>query len=149
MKNLTEKKKWFFFGRQYGKNIRIIQAVYYKRVNRSRTSITINYDNMVRRAKELRAKRNMKWLGTYHTHVEEGEDISYGLSDDDRDSLMAEPTCLGLTVCIWATNDPSMSKPCIRRLTEMKRFDNSNYRYIISGYYRTSKSLHLVPLEYI
>jgi hypothetical protein len=129
-----EERTGFLFGTIKKRKIKITKAVSYKGGVRKRTGIKFYPDAVSKRGNELALQFRKKWLGTYHTHVEESDDIPIGLSDEGRKSFIENSLPVELVISIWATDNSKRLKPGRKRLLAIKRFGDTNYRYVISGY---------------
>ncbi len=78
----------FLYGTIKNRNVKITKAVSYKSGVKKRSGIDFYADSFDKRGNALSAQLRKKWLGTYHTHVEESDDIAIGLSDVDRKSFI-------------------------------------------------------------
>ena len=58
------------------RNVKITKAVSYKGGVRKRSGIDFYADRFDKRGNALSAQFRRKWLGTYHTHVEESDDYT-------------------------------------------------------------------------
>jgi hypothetical protein len=134
----------FLFGIVKNQNVKITRAVAYKGGVRKRSGIDFYADSFDKRGNILSMQLRKKWLGTYHTHVEESNDIAIGLSDVDRKSFIENSLPIELVVSIWATDNSGRLKPGRKRLLGIKRFGDTNYRYVISGYLITKQGPGLI-----
>jgi hypothetical protein len=139
-----QERMGFLFGIIKNRNIKITKAVSYKGGIRKRSGIDFYADSFDKRGNTLSEQLRKKWLGTYHTHVEECDDISIGLSDDDRKSFIENSLPIELIISIWATDNSKRLKPGRKRLLAIKRFGDTNYRYVISGYLITMQGPRLI-----
>jgi hypothetical protein len=136
----------FLFGAIDKGCIKITKAVAYKGGVRKRTGIDIYADNFDRRGHTLSVQLRKKWLGTYHTHVEVDDDIPIGISEDDIDAFADNESIVELIVSVWATDNACRLKQGKKRLLAIKRFGDTNYRFVISGYVMTKRGPRLVRL---
>jgi len=139
-----QERMGFLFGIKNQKSIRVTKAVFYKGGKKGRTGITYNLEDFVKRGKQLASLFKKKWLGAYHTHVEETGQISFGFSKEDKMSFMAEPTLIELIITVWAPKGPQIPVRGRRRLLIIKKFGKTIYRYIISGHLKTKKTARLI-----
>jgi proteasome lid subunit RPN8/RPN11 len=139
-----QERMGFLFGTIKNRTIKITKAVAYKGGVRKRTGIDFFADNFNKRGNALSSQLKKKWLGTYHTHVEEDDDISIGLSDEDRKTCIEDALTVELIISIWTTDNANRLKPGRKRLLAIKRFGDTNYRYVISGYLMTEHGPRLV-----
>jgi proteasome lid subunit RPN8/RPN11 len=139
----------FLFGTTKNRRVKITKAISYKGGVRKRSGIDFYADYFDKRGSALLTQLRKKWIGTYHTHVEEDDDISIGLSDVDRKSFIENSLPVELAISIWATNNSSRLKSGRKRLLAIKRFGDTNYRYVISGYINSSRRLKLVKFARI
>jgi proteasome lid subunit RPN8/RPN11 len=138
-----QERMGFLFGTIKKRKIKLTKAVLYKGGVRKRTGIKFDPVTFSKRGNKLSLKLRKLWVGTYHTHVEESDDISIGLSDEDRQSFIENSLPVELVVSIWATDNSSRLKPGRKRLLAIKRFGDTNYRYVISGYLITKQGPRL------
>jgi hypothetical protein len=139
-----QERMGFLFGTIKNRTIKITKAVSYKGGIRKRTGIDFYADNFDKRGNTLSTRLRKKWLGTYHTHVEEDDDISIGLSGEDREAFVDNSLPMELVISIWATDNSKRLKPGRKRLLAIKRFGDTNYRYAISGYLITEQGPRLI-----
>ena len=139
-----QERMGFLFGITKNRNIKITKAVSYKGGVRKRSGIDFYADGFDKRGNTLSAQLRKKWLGTYHTHVEEDDDISIGLSDEDREAFIENSLPIELVISIWATDNSNRLKPGRKRLLATKRFGDTNYRYVFSGYLITKQGPRLI-----
>jgi hypothetical protein len=138
-----QERMGFLFGVIKKRIIKLTKAVLYKGGVRKRTGIKFYPAAVSKRGDELAVKLRKLWVGTYHTHVEECDDIPIGLSDEDRQSFIENSLPAELVISIWATDNSSHLKPGRKRLLAIKRFGDTNYRYVISGYLITKQGPRL------
>lgn len=138
-----QERMGFLFGTMYNKNIQVTKAVFYKGGKKGRTGITYNLDDFIKRGRQLASVFKKRWLGAYHTHVEETGKISFGFSREDKRSFMVEPTLIELVVAVWSSRGGQISSSGRRRLLIIKKFGKTRYRYIISGYVKMRKGSRL------
>jgi hypothetical protein len=136
----------FLFGIKNNDVVRIIKAVAYKGGYKARSRVDYYADNFARRANALASELKMTWLGTYHSHVEDNEDIFLGLSDEDKDIYIEDAIPVALTISIWATDDSRVPPSGAKRITDVKRFGYTNYRFVVSGYLLDKRGPRLVRL---
>jgi hypothetical protein len=139
-----QERMGFLFGRALRNSIRVSTAVFYRGGKKGRTGITYNPDEFVKRGRQLASLFKKKWLGSYHSHVEETGQISFGFSPEDKKSFMAEPTLVELVVTVWSAKRLKMSAPGRKRLLITKKVGRSQYRYIMSAYVKTTRGPRLV-----
>lgn len=139
-----QERMGFLFGTIHTKDIRITKAVFYKGGKKGRTGITYNPDDFVKRGRQLASLFKKRWLGAYHTHVEETGKISFGFSREDKRSFMSEPTLAEIVVAVRSSRGAQVSSSGRRRLLITKKFGKTSYRYILSGYVKIKKNLRLV-----
>lgn len=80
-----QEKIGFLFGEKNNDTIVITKAVAYKGGIKTRSKIDFYADSFERRAIIIASKLRKTWIGSYHTHVEEDDDMFLGLSDEDKD----------------------------------------------------------------
>lgn len=134
----------FLFGTTKNRSVKINKAVSYKGGVRRRSGIDFYADSFDRRGRVLSTQLRKQWVGTYHTHVEENDDIPIGLSDGDKEAFIDNSLPVELVISIWATDNSSRLKPGKKRLLAIKRFGDTNYRYVISGYLMTKRGPRLI-----
>ncbi len=134
----------FLFGTIRNRTIKITKAVAYKGGVRKRSGVDYYADSFDKRGNALSVQLRRKWLGTYHTHVEESNDIAIGLSDADRKTFVENSLPIELVISIWATDNSGCLKRGRKKLLAIKRFGDTNYRYVISGYLITKQEPRLV-----
>ncbi len=139
-----QERMGFLFGTIHNKDILITKAVFYKGGKKGRTGITYNPDDFVKRGRQLASLFKKRWLGAYHTHVEETGKISFGFSREDKRSFMSEPTLVELVVAVRSSRGARISPSGRRRLLITKKFGKTSYRYIVSGYVKTRKGSRLL-----
>lgn len=139
----------FLFGRKNNKCVKITKAILYKGGIRTRTGIWVNTKRFKARGYKIASIIRNAWLGTYHSHVEEAGEFSYGLSEDDINTIIKDSKTVELIITIWATDISKRLNPGNKRLLAIERFGDTNYRYIISGYIKTPKGLRLVKVKKI
>ncbi len=134
----------FLFGTIDKSCITITKAVSYKGGKRKRTVVDVIADNFDRRGELLVKQLKKKRIGSYHTHVEINNDIPIGISDDDKYAFADNESIVELIISVWATDNSKRLKPGRKRLLAIKRFGDTNYRYVISGYLMTKRGSRLV-----
>jgi hypothetical protein len=139
-----QERMGFLFGLIKNRNVKITRAASYKGGVRKRSGVDFYADSFDKRGNALSVQLRKKWFGTYHTHVEESDDIAIGLSDVDKKSFIENSLPIELVISIWATDNSSRLKTGRKRLLGIKRFGDTNYRYVISGYLITKQGPRLV-----
>jgi hypothetical protein len=141
-----QEKIGFLFGEKNNDVIVITKVVAYKGGIKKRSHIDFYSDSFGKRAKTLASKLGKTWLGSYHTHVEEDDEMFLGLSDEDKEIYIEDNILVGITVSVWATDDTRKPPMGAKRITDIKRFWDSNYRFIMSGYVIDKRGPRLVRL---
>ncbi len=113
----------------------------YNSKNKTRTGISFNETSLRCRAKQLAEYSGYQWIGLYHTHVEVGGTIRYGISPTDKNNFIGEGY-IELIATVWATNSQSIP---IRGNFRLKG-KRGNYRYLISGYLKKDGRINLIPV---
>lgn len=60
--------------------------------------------------------------------------------------MSKENILVGITVSVWATDDSREPPSGAKRITDIKRFWDSNYRFIMSSYILDKRGPRLVRL---
>lgn len=141
-----QEKIGFLFGTIGKSAIKITKAVAYKGGAKKRTSVDVYTDSFDKRGETLSLHLRKRWLGTYHTHVEVDDDIPIGISDDDKYVFADNESVVELIISVWATDNSNRLKQGTKRLLAIKRFGDTNYRFVISGYLMTNRGPRLVRL---
>jgi hypothetical protein len=72
-----------------------------------------------------------------------------GLSEEDKEIYIEDNILVGITVSVWATDDSGEPPMGAKRITDIKRFWDSNYRFTMSAYLTNNRQSKLVRLEII
>jgi len=124
-----EERLGILLGRTH-KDIAIVEyATLYRGGRRTRSEAAVDCDRFTRRVRELSAKTQLRYLGSFHTHNEIGGTLSSRLSVADRTHLCEDPPSLvELIVLVWGSDHPS--RPTQRYL----QGHVGGYRFRIAGY---------------
>jgi hypothetical protein len=135
-----EERLGILLGRTH-KNIAIVEhATLYRGGDRTRSEAAVDCDRFTRRVLEISAKRQMRFLGTFHTHNEIAGRLSSRMSVADRTHLCEDPPHLvELIVAVWGSNHSS--RPTQRYL----QGHLGGYRFRIAGYQMYSP-YNLIPV---
>ena len=132
-----QERMGFLFGSRRQNRILVTKALFYRGGKKGRTGIIYHPDDFIKRGRELASTFRKRWIGSYHTHVEESKNISFGFSPEDRRSFLKEPTLIELVITVWSTGKSRFRSPGKKRLLILKNYGAINYRYIISGITKT------------
>jgi len=94
----------FLFGRRTPEGHLLVRHVrYYRGGTRTMYGISLPLTESRRRRRKLARDLNLRFLGSFHSHVEIAGRITRGMSDVDRESFRSDPAApLEAVVFIWA-----------------------------------------------
>ncbi len=142
----------FLFG-DLGRTDRLTvrRSCFYRGGTKTRTGVTFKdwptLARLARRRRELARKMRMRFVGSFHSHVEIAGNVFKGLSDSDRESFRADPmSTLEVIVFTW--------KGTARRLNHSHRdivaFEPATgYHYRIRCYAKRGASIRQASLKVV
>ncbi|MEO0093506.1 MAG: hypothetical protein ABIK93_00810 [candidate division WOR-3 bacterium] len=141
----------FLFG-TIDKNKRLVvkKAVYYRGGKKSRSGVIFKHWSQVwhalNRRTELANRYRLRFLGNFHSHVEIAGDVFRGLSQDDKDSFLYDPSAIiEVVVSVWAS-ERNQVLPIRRGLAGYD--PQTGYQYRIKAYTKKRNRVYQVTIKY-
>ncbi len=78
----------------------VYEGIPYRGGEKTRTQIVFDRIKLFERGNELAMQRKKKVIGLYHTHPEQGGERCYTLSEEDKDSFLANPYLVEMVVAV-------------------------------------------------
>lgn len=129
----------------------IRRSCYYRGGTKTRTGVVFKdwaaVRRVARRRTELARKMRLRFIGSFHSHVEIAGAVFRGISDEDRESFQNDPMAtLELIVFVWKGS----SRGIARSDRDIVGFEPATgYRYRIRCYARCSDRIRQVRLRVI
>jgi len=122
-------------------------ARYYRGGTKTRYGITLPVRQARRRRRELARELKLRFLGSFHSHVEVGGHVSRGLSDDDRSTFRQdEEALLELVVFVWAGRRKTL-RPTPRSVVAYE--PDTGYHYRVRVYAKLSGGIRKTRIKVI
>jgi len=127
------------------RQLTVRHARYYRGGTRTRYRVTLDERDMQRRRCELASELHMRYLGSFHSHVEIGGFVSRGMSADDRASFRQDKNALiEALVSIWAGHRKTL-RPTPRTILAWE--PETGYHYRIRVYIRQNSGVRRVRVR--
>jgi hypothetical protein len=129
----------------------IRRSCYYRGGTKTRSGVVFkdwpSVGRVARRRQELARKMRMRFVGSFHSHVEIAGEVFRGISDEDRDSFANDPMAtLELIVFVWEGSNHGLA----RSGRDIVGFEPATgYRYRIRCYARRARAVRQVTLKVI
>ncbi len=142
----------FLFGTLDPENrLTIRRACYYRGGKKTRTSVQFKDWDTVRRVRERRrqlaAQLRMRYVGSFHSHVEVAGTVFRGLSPDDRESFRYDVmSSVELVAFTWHGVKPPQEAS---RRSIVAYDTRREYHYRIRAYAKRARGIRLVPLKVV
>ncbi len=136
----------FLFGRRDPSGRLLIRhARYYRGGSRSMYGVTLPLTESRRRRRALARDLHLRFLGSFHSHVEIAGHITRGMSDTDRDSFRSDSEALlEAVVFVWAGLKWKL-RPAARSVVGFE--PDTGYHYRIRVYAKTAAGIRRVRLQ--
>lgn len=140
------------FGFLYGvlnheRHLAVRHARYYRGGVKTRTGVSLSADASRRRRRELAREMHLRFLGSFHSHVEVGGHISRGMSESDIDSFRRDKeAALEVIVFVWAGRRKTL-RPTPRSVVGYE--PDTGYHYRIRAYAKFGKRVRKARVRLI
>jgi hypothetical protein len=130
-----------------GRRLIVRHARYYRGGTKTRYRVTLTERDMLRRRQELARELHMRFLGSFHSHVEVGGFVSRGMSADDRGSFRRDADAqIETLVSVWAGHRKTL-RPTPRTIIAWE--PETGYHYRIRVYARQDGGVRRVRVRVI
>ncbi|MFO7674931.1 MAG: hypothetical protein R6X12_01235 [bacterium] len=122
-------------------------ARYYRGGTKTRYCVTLTEREMFRRRQDLARELHLRFLGSFHSHVEVGGFVSRGMSADDRASFRRDgDASIEALVSIWAGR-PKSVRPTAKTVVAWE--PETGYHYRVRVYARQNGDVRRVRVRII
>ncbi len=142
----------FLFGTlNRNRRLTIRRACYYRGGKKTRTSVQFKDWPTIRRVrnrrKQLAARLRMRYLGSFHSHVEVAGEVFRGISPDDRESFDRDTMSLvELVAFVW----PGIQPPREASRRSIVAYDTRReYHYRIRAYAKCKQGIRQIAIRLV